>query len=385
MKHYVLRTLFLVFVSCNLYAQVGINSTGSAPHNSAMLDVSSSSRGFLPPRLSTIERNAIPSPADGLIIYNTTNSCLEFFTGSNWFTVSCGCSGAPGSPAGLSQTPGLNQIAWSWAASPTAQGYKYNTINNYSTSVDLQNTLSHTLVGLNCGVSYNLYVWAYNACGVSAPLVLTAQTLACPFVCGTGTVTDIDNNVYATVQIGTQCWMAANLNTTRDANGTAITRYCYGNNVANCTTYGGHYQWATVMNGAASSSSVPSGVQGICPNGWHLPSDGEWCQLENFAEPGIDAGCSIDGARGTVPGINKLKSATTWGGGLQGTNETGFSLLGNGYRDPGGVSSDLGGLAYMWSSTQFDGSNAWRRNITTGSDRGNRSKLNGAGVRCVKN
>ncbi len=97
-----------------------------------------------------------------------------------------------------------------------------------------------------------------------------------------GTVTDIDGNVYQTVIIGNQEWMAENLRVFRDANGNSITRYCYNNNTTNCNLYGGLYIWHTVMNGQSSSSSNPSGVQGICPTGWYVPSDAEWTELVNY-------------------------------------------------------------------------------------------------------
>jgi uncharacterized protein (TIGR02145 family) len=99
---------------------------------------------------------------------------------------------------------------------------------------------------------------------------------ACP---GTPTVTDADGNVYNTVLIGNQCWMAENLKATKDAAGNSITRYCYNDSSIYCNLYGGIYSWSTVMNGSSGSNSNPSGVQGICPTGWHVPSDAEWTQL----------------------------------------------------------------------------------------------------------
>jgi uncharacterized protein (TIGR02145 family) len=111
------------------------------------------------------------------------------------------------------------------------------------------------------------------------------------------TVTDYDGNVYNTITIGNQTWMAENLRVTKYPNGTPIPlatdniawanledngtddAYCYYNNNASgeANTYGALYTWAAAMgDNAVSSSSNPSGVQGVCPNGWHLPSDDEW-------------------------------------------------------------------------------------------------------------
>ncbi|MDV7400220.1 FISUMP domain-containing protein, partial [Arthrospira platensis SPKY1] len=66
--------------------------------------------------------------------------------------------------------------------------------------------------------------------------------------------------------------------------GNNISRHCYDNNTDFCNFYGGLYTWYTLMNGSSSSNSNPSGVQGICPTGWHVPSDAEWTQLVDFLE-----------------------------------------------------------------------------------------------------
>ena len=112
----------------------------------------------------------------------------------------------------------------------------------------------------------------------------------CP---GTSTVTDVDGNIYNTIQIGDQCWMRENLRTTKYADNTYIElgsststftayRYCPDNNSSNVSTYGYLYNWLAVMGSASASSTNPSGVQGICPTGWHVPSQAEWTQLTNY-------------------------------------------------------------------------------------------------------
>lgn len=108
-------------------------------------------------------------------------------------------------------------------------------------------------------------------------------------------VQDIDGNCYDAVRIGDQVWMAENLRTTRYADGTAIPlgseneyeepsydqpfRYYPNNADSNVNNYGYLYNWPAVMHDESSSDANPSGVQGICPNGWHVPSDAEWSQL----------------------------------------------------------------------------------------------------------
>ena len=79
----------VLFTAISTMAQVGINTGGDNPDASAMLDVKSTDAGFLPPRMTTAERNAISSPADGLVIFNTTSNCLEFYAGSFWYKT-CG-------------------------------------------------------------------------------------------------------------------------------------------------------------------------------------------------------------------------------------------------------------------------------------------------------
>ena len=110
---------------------------------------------------------------------------------------------------------------------------------------------------------------------------------------GTTTLMDYDGNIYKTVQIGQQCWMKENLRTTKYADGISIAlgsipsttiayRYYPDNNSSNVNTYGYLYNWKAVMRNSSSSDANPSGVQGICPTGWHVPSDEEWKQLTNY-------------------------------------------------------------------------------------------------------
>lgn len=112
----------------------------------------------------------------------------------------------------------------------------------------------------------------------------------CP---GSTTVTDIDGNVYKTIQVGEQCWMKENLRTTRTPDGMEIPQgtsgsstepllYCPDHNPDNVQKFGYLYNWTATMNGGESSNLNPSGVQGICPDGWHLPSFAEWDQLLEY-------------------------------------------------------------------------------------------------------
>ena len=148
----------------------------------------------------------------------------------------------------------------------------------------------------------------------------------CP---GVPTVTDHEGNVYTTVKIGNQCWMRENMRTTHYADGVEIPagsdtsttiafRYNPNNNSDNVANYGYLYNWPAVMHGAGSSSANPSGVQGICPTGWHLPSYDEWNTLLTALND--------SSATGT-----KLKSQSGWNDNGNGTNVSGFSALPAGF------------------------------------------------------
>lgn len=94
-------------------------------------------------------------------------------------------------------------------------------------------------------------------------------------------VTDYDGNVYKTVKIGNQIWMAENLRTTHYSDGSDVTSYTYNNDEANLIKYGRLYHWNVAMGNRLSSSSNPSGIQGVSPDGWHIPSEAEWLELIN--------------------------------------------------------------------------------------------------------
>jgi len=210
-------------------------------------------------------------------------------------------------------------------------------------------------------------------------------------VCG-DQLSDINGNVYNTVLIGTQCWMKENLKTTKDADGNPITRYCYNNDPSNCAIYGGLYTWTTAMNGAASSNNVPSGVQGICPDGWHLPGDAEWTVLTNYvsSQPGFR--CS-----GISSYIAKsLAAKTNWQSSLylcavgndpNVNNATGFSILPCGYLLVYGSFYSVGEYGFSWSSTEYSFIYAWGRSLYNYNPDVHRhydNKEYGYSVRCLR-
>lgn len=212
-----------------------------------------------------------------------------------------------------------------------------------------------------------------------------------PFVLSNGFIDRRDGNHYNAVKIGNQIWMAENLKYLSGVvgpdTGSNTTPYCYvydynGKDVntakgtANYGTYGVLYNWPAAMAGAASSSANPSGVQGICPKGWHLPSDAEWTILTTFL-----GGTAIAGG--------KLKEAGTmhWDSPNIGTNETGFTALPGGLRRGDGVFNKIRSSGYWWSTTEYGTFGAWHLSMSNSAnnvDRIEGGKGDGFSVRCVK-
>jgi uncharacterized protein (TIGR02145 family) len=205
---------------------------------------------------------------------------------------------------------------------------------------------------------------------------------------------------YPTVQIGTQCWFQKNLNVgtmiqgaNDQTNNSVLEKYCYNNDSANCAIYGGLYQWAEAVqyqNGASNTTSpnpaFSGNVKGICPTGWHVPSDGEWCTLTTFLDSTVD--CSAFGWTGTNAG-GKLKSTSNlWNSPNTGaTNSSGFSAFPGGYRYINRTFINKGYDTYFWSFSDSSNSNANNRGLDyliSTITRLNSNKIIGISVRCIK-
>ncbi len=158
-----------------------------------------------------------------------------------------------------------------------------------------------------------------------------------------------DGHVYKMVKIFNQVWMAENL-----AFETATGSWAYGNDVNNIAFYGRLYDWRTAMNGGISSEANPSGVRGLCPEGWHLPSPAEWLALTNFLGGDAVAGGKMK-STGTIEDGNGLWTSPNNGA----TNESGFSGLPGGYRLSDGRFLYKGELGMWWSTEQTTEFNAF--------------------------
>ncbi len=296
-------TIILLLSSSLLFSQVAVNTGGNPPDSSAMLDVRSTTKGFLPPRMSSYEMASITNPARGLMVFNLDLNKPVFFDGAGW------------------------------------------------SSFDGQ------------------------------------------YSCG-GPFTDSrDGKSYTTVAIGTQCWMAKNLNvgiridgaSNQSENGT-IEKYCYDDLPANCIIYGGLYQWHEMMQ-----YTTTPGVQGICPEGWHLPTDAEWTTLTDYVNSVPDFLCNSN----TTYIAKALADSTLWnsttvtcavGNNLVANNATGYSGLPGGYRYTNGSFMNVGNYTYWWTSTEED-FGAWFRDLNYVSPEVYRFynyKVGGFSVRCLR-
>lgn len=209
-----------------------------------------------------------------------------------------------------------------------------------------------------------------------------------------------DNQIYKTILIDDQLWMAENLkflpHVSSPVSDNGIYVYDYYDTVVaeakqtfNFQTYGVLYNWATAMaipdqyNSELWSGS-DSIHKGICPKGWHLPSDTEWNQLELFLKNKSDLADSNNIAQ-------KIKSDTLWINDGNGTNETGFSALPTGFRYKEGLFDKVGRYGYFWTSSQClsscDQSARYRYLVFSDNKihKSYPSKKSGLPVRCIKN
>jgi uncharacterized protein (TIGR02145 family) len=268
------------------------------PHEDAIMELSSTTKGFLPPRMTAAQKDAIDNPPEGLIVYNTSHKSLEIFDGTLW-----------------------------------------NTITYY-------------------------------------------------FNCGTNQVMDPDGNYYNTVQIGNQCWMVGNLKTTKYRNGVSINypgddtlawgndtegSYAwYNNELAWKDLYGALYNWYAAMN-----------TNGLCPMGWHVPTEEELTTLANYVGGTSVAGGKLKSNR-TFPIEQPRWDAPNTGA----TDEYGFCALPGGIRwATSGNYSFMGTLGNWWTTTIFGAGYARHLSLSSNSAELNISWSSahfGFSVRCIK-
>jgi uncharacterized protein (TIGR02145 family) len=239
---------------------------------------------------------------------------------------------------------------------------------------------SCNITGLESNITYSVRAYATNSVGTNYGTQMNFLTLSddpnAEWVPGEEWIDTRDEHAYGTMQIGDQVWMTDNLNHGKRIDGIYhsekngyVEKYCYDDDEFNCDYYGGLYQWDEMMQYSTYESS-----QGICPSGWHIPSDNEWKQLEMYMGMSETSADSTNVWRGTYEAFYLY--------------EAGFISTFPGmcyYTD--GEFYYAGDYIYIWSSTQYGDDFAYERVMGTYYSNIWRSafyKTNGYSVRCVK-
>ncbi|MGA2408438.1 MAG: FISUMP domain-containing protein [Bacteroidales bacterium] len=275
-------------------------------------------------------------------------------------------------------------VVWSTSENPTIANSKTN---------DGTGTGSFTsnLTGLTANSTYYVRAYATNSVGTGYgnQVSFTTQTSGGIGIIFNpnlkyGSISDIDGNIYKTITIGTQTWMAENLKTINYNDGTSIPSvtdgvawiglstpgFCWYNNdaVTYKSTYGALYNWYAINTGK------------LCPTGWQVATEAEWNALSDYLN-----GEMVAGGKLKETGLSHWSNPNT-----SATNESGFTALPGGYRvgnGYGGAYSDIGENGYWWLATEISSTSAWSRNISYNynsvSNIGN-FKQAGYSVRCIQ-
>jgi uncharacterized protein (TIGR02145 family) len=379
MKNKITTLILVMFCSLASMAQVGIGT--NSPNANAALEIASTSQGMLLPRMDAQQRNAINSPAEGLTIFNTTESTIQTNTGTS------------SSPSWENWYDGGAQLG------ATYTGF----YNGIISSVHSTTTTDPTYFGLSTYISGETF---------STNSSCTAKLISAQGCDGLTTVTGASGTVYALANINGQCWMTTNLNEVPSAystasggigTGAAWTTSSLGDlgywGYYNITTASGASGWQSSVPGtgegllyqwsAAMNDSTAEREQGACPSGFHIPSDCEWMYLEHgqgmsiteqLVISSVAARANTADNQGTIG--YKLRSE-----GIGQTNTSGFAGLLAGFRFASGAFSSRTFYGYWWSSSATASTTAIRRNLLT-DDRGvarvNNNKAAAFSVRCLK-
>jgi len=274
-------------------------------------------------------------------------------------------------------------VCWSTSANPSLE-LTTQTFDGTGTG-----TFASSISGLSSNTTYYVRAYASNDIGTAYGNKESFTTSPGGL---SGTVTDIEGNIYNTVIIGSQIWMGENLKTTMYNDGTPINcvtdnmtwitlttaAYCdFNNDPAFSSTYGRLYNWYAVdINEATSVAS--NGGKNVCPTGWHVPSDADWNTLITFL-----------GGEQVAGGKLKEAGTTHWGNpNLGATNETGFTAIPGGYRgNMGGYSTYIRDYANFWNSTGYSSAFAWTIGLVSQGTYlwiETNFKSKGYSVRCIK-
>lgn len=275
----------------------------------------------------------------------------------------------------------------------TSESGNWSIIHGNGGNFSVQNQPNSTFIKGTDSI-YTL-VWSISSgCGITKDTISLHFKDPNTFNCGA--LLSYAGELYPTVSINNQCWIAKNLNcgitlstTIKQKNNQVVEKYCYNNDPNSCQVFGGIYQWAEAiqyLNGSSDSTSPnPSfsgNVQGICPQGWHIPSDNEMCSLIQSIDP--NSNCQ----KGIVSYIagDQLKSNQSWN--RPSPSPSSFAILAGGYMSFNGGFDHQGEYTSFWTSSNFSSHRAWNRSFYDRSGevtKNHNPKSKGLYIRCIKN
>ncbi len=303
---------------------------------------------------------------NGLTVHNATTNCINYYYLYSWFEACGTCTPIPIQAVAGNDTivdSPLATIALS-ANMPVAGEGLWSIVSGEGGSFNDSSQHNAVFSGLY-DVEYNLQWAIFTVCDTT----FDDMNVKFPWQCGYPITDNRDSQTIGTVEIGEQCWMAENLNyATGDS-------WCYNYNSVNCDTYGRLYTWDTALV--------------VCPDGWHLPSDGEWKILEGTADSYYPVGSSEWDSteyRGYDVGIN-LKSISGWNSNGNGTDLYGFGALPGGGRRSNETFYGQGLSGSWWSATEYSIGYTWCRALAFEHDKsfrdGSSGNTMGHSVRCL--
>ena len=364
----------IVLNTISNHISFGRRNNGTAYLNGKIDDIGIWNRTLTPQEITNLYNSQLPTQ---------TSLCLPTITTSSPTSVGVDTVVIGGD---ISNDGGSSIVLRGVCYSTTPNPNMGNSRTEDGSGIGSFNTI---LRGLNPSTTYYARSYAKNSNGVvvygnEVTFTTTASLpgVRCP---GIPTVTDIDGNVYNTVQIGNQCWTQSNLKTSKYRNGdniptglnnsawssTLLGAYSiYDNDLANDALYGKLYNHYSV-----------SDSRGLCPTGWHVPSDGEWTTLVNYL-----GGASVAG--GSLKSTAMQPTPGGWASPNAGAiNSSGYSALASGFRLDNGAFNYISYYTKWWSSTLISGFNAWYRNLDYDHSffgRSNDYVTYGFSVRCLK-